>query len=88
MSLNCQSLRNKVYSVLNFIEENNIVIACLQETWLGHGDKNVYQSIHEYGYNTIKYERNKDTKKGGGVIIAFKSNLCFKRLVINSKLSF
>ena len=71
---------------MSFLEENDITIACLQETWLGSGDKSVYQSMQEHGYKIVKYER-KD-KRGGGVAILYNSNVQFKRATLNASLNF
>ena len=49
---------------MSYIEENNIEIAFFQETWLNRGDKNIYRSIQEYGYQTISFERKESQ---GGV---------------------
>ena len=81
LSFNCRSIRNKIHGVMSYIEEKQIEIACLQETWLNLGDKSLYQIIQEYGYKTITKERR--DARGGGVAILYKPNLKIKKMTLN-----
>ena len=74
ISLNCQSIRNKIYSVLSYLDEKQTEIACLQETWLSTGDSSIYQIIKEHGYKILKVER-KESIRGGGLAILYKTGL-------------
>ena len=40
VTFNCRSIRNKTQEILSYLDENNVDIAVLQETWLNRGDKN------------------------------------------------
>ena len=84
--MNCQSARNKSYALINYIEENEFDITCLQETWLNSGDQNIYQLFKEYDYKLFKHERN--GVQGGGILILSKPNLCLKRVNIDKNLTF
>lgn len=76
VSLNCQSIKNKVYDVMSYLEEKKTDLACLQETWLKLEDKSTYEIIREHGYKIIKLERTE--KRGGGLAILHKPNLRLK----------
>ena len=78
-SLNCQSIRNKIYSTLDHLDDNHTDIAFLQETWLNRGDKSLYQVFNEYGFEYLKQER-KNKKGGGGLAILYKSKILLKKL--------
>ena len=82
ISLNCQSVRNKIYEVLSYLDDNQTEIACLQETWLNSGDQSIYQVIREHGYHIIKKERS--IGRGGGLAIIYKCNLMLKKLYLKS----
>ena len=77
-SLNCQSIRNKIYSTLDHLDDNHTDIAFLQETWLNRGDKSLYQVFNEYGFEYLKQER-KNKKGGGGLAILYKSKILLKK---------
>ena len=81
-SLNCQSVKNKTFKVLNYFEDSGVKIACLQETWLRSGDTSVYEIFKDFGYKFLRKERS--GTRGGGLAILFRADLeikrCFARL--------
>ena len=81
ISLNCQSLKNKIVKVMEYIEDKKADLVFLQETWLKSADKSIYARIkNDYNYDIIKKMREEG--KGGGLAILFKCtvqvNECFK----------
>ena len=62
-SLNCQSIRNKILKVMGYLEESNVHIACIQETWLSAADNSICEMFKEFGYKSLKYVRTES--KGG-----------------------
>ena len=82
-SLNCQSLKLKCQTVLDYLFESKVDIALLQETWLKRDDLNVYSEIHELGYKT--YNLTKNSRRGGGLSIIFRPNLTVKRIYIKQE---
>lgn len=65
-----------------YIEENDIDIAVVQETWLNRGDKNVYAEIKDHGFKILKQMRKVGTD-GGGLAIIYKPQLDIRKTVIN-----
>ena len=52
------------------IEENDVDVALLQETWLNKGDGSIYAELQEEGFKIFKLERT--DKRGGGLAILVK----------------
>ena len=77
VSLNCRSIKNKIQSVLSYIEDNNTTIALFQETWLSDSDKSIFTQIKEYGFDIIK--KGREDRRGGGVAILSNPNLSMKQ---------
>ena len=75
MTLNCRSLRKKTHQLKTILDDNNIDIALLQETWL-QGDLSVYAEFKEKGFTIRKLERS--GRKGGGLAIMAKTSTCQK----------
>ena len=68
MSFNTRSIRNKIQETTEYLKDNNIQIAFVQETWLNAGDNSILAEINDYGYNIITQNRTqRDT--GGGVAV-------------------
>ena len=86
LSLNCQSMKNKVQNVMTYLEDNHVDISFLQETWLTSGDKNILAEIKEYGYKIQNQTR--DTRRGGGLSILYKSNIQLTRLPAKPEMKF
>ena len=84
--MNCQSLKNKSYKILGYLEENKVNVACLQETWLKPTDKSVYRLFQENGYKIFKRERT--ASKGGGLAILYNPELNMRRCYTNQDESY
>lgn len=76
MTLNCRSIRGKIAQLKVLIDDNSVVIAALQETWLNQGDASIYAQFTEMGLKSFKLER-KD-RRGGGLAILINSSMCRK----------
>ena len=84
---NVQSLnQTKFYSVLEYLLERDIGIACLSETWF-HDDTNYQTSLLEFAGNFSVYSRHRVTEtRGGGVCLLMKNK--FKSVKQNKGSSF
>ena len=80
-SLNCRSIKNKSVRILNYINENKIEVALLQETWLSEADKSIFAEFNEFGFKSYNYTR--EFKRGGGVSILYKRHLETKHISLN-----
>ena len=78
VSFNCRSIRNKTQSILSYLDENKIDVACFQETWLDNGDSNILVEIKEYGYHVINQPRQ--LRRGGGVLMLYKPTVQMSKL--------
>ena len=65
-TLNCFSIRNKLYDVLFSIIDNDIDIICLSETWLNLTESAIESEVQELGFNLVSRSRG---SRGGGVAI-------------------
>ena len=72
LSWNVRSVLNteKLDVVLQYMEDNNICIACLCETWFDAQNGTFTARIKKAGYD-IKHA-NRDGKRGGGVALIYK----------------
>ena len=73
MSLNCQSIRNKVNETLELMSSNSIDILFVQETWLRKSDTPIMQQIREAGYELFTERKCRKIDRGGGVGVIFKN---------------
>jgi exonuclease III len=71
LSYNCRSIRNKVSEVVSKLDELDIDICMLQETWLTKGDDSVIAEIKDYGFE-INSRRRTSRSIGGGVAVLYK----------------
>ena len=63
---------------MSYLQDNDILISFMSETWLTENQNNVTAVIKSYGYNIIHKPRSDDAKtRGGGVAIVFKKSLNF-----------
>ena len=84
ISLNCQSLRNKIFKVMEYVTDCNADVILLQETWLNHGDKSMYSILkQDYGYSFLKKMRN--GSKGGGLVTLFKTSTKLNKVFLAQK---
>ena len=79
MSLNCCSLRKKTAQLKVLIEENQLDLIVLQETWLKRYDKSIYGELRELGFIIKSLERT--DKKGGGLAILIKRAILLDKRV-------
>ena len=78
MSFNTRSIRNKIQETTEYLKDNNIQIAFVQETWLNAGDNSILAEINDYGYNIITQNRTqRDT--GGGVAVLTHPDISLTR---------
>ena len=70
-TLNCFSIRNKLYDVLFNVIDNDIDIICLTETWLNLNESSIESEVRELGYNLVSRSRG---SRGGGVAILMKNS--------------
>jgi exonuclease III len=73
MVWNVRSLNNKCDDVMILLQDSNIDIALITETWLTEQCNNTTATIKSYGYSIIHSHRH-DTK-GGGTAIIYKTTL-------------
>ena len=67
--MNTRSVRNKAQFVKDYIDDNNIDIVALTETWLSDGE--VLTDLTNGGYNLVHLPRK--NRRGGGVGLLFRS---------------
>jgi exonuclease III len=70
---NVRSLNNKCDDVMIYLQDNNVDIAFISETWLTEQCNNTTSTIKSYGYSIIHSHRH--DAKGGGTAIVYKSLL-------------
>ena len=88
ISLNCRSMRNKMQSIMSFLDENSIDIAFIQESWLRKSDGHIINEIKEYNYKVISFRKPRKLDFGGGVAVIFKQYLKLKQIKTESFRSF
>ena len=77
---NPRSINNKVSAVMHLMEDKNIDIAAICETWLTDKSNTITATIKDYGYNI--FHNHRVDQRGGGVALLFKSTI--KSTKINS----
>ena len=60
---------------MSYLEENNIEIAFIQETWIKKTDGHLFKQVEEFGYSLLTFRKPRRLDLGGGVAIIFKHNL-------------
>lgn len=78
---NATSIRNKSHALSQYLYNNNIAVACICETFL---KPNEPFSIKNY--TVVRSDRASDTR-GGGVLIAIRKDLNYKKLCTSSSLA-
>ena len=73
LSWNVQSLCNKIHLILQVLNDENIDIACIQETWFSSESNIITSIIKKAGYNISHVYRS--DKVGAGVAIIWKNQL-------------
>lgn len=72
---NAGSLNKKLQDFIALLEDEDLDIAAVTETWLASQHNNATAELRDKGYTIYHY--NRDVKKGGGVALIFKSNFKF-----------
>ena len=78
LSWNVRSVLNdeRLENVLQFIEDNNIMIACLCETWFDSQNGKFTAKMKEAEFEIL--HANRGGKRGGGVAVVYKKSLKVK----------
>ena len=72
---NAKSLNNKIDEFVSLLEDADIDIAAVTETWLASQNNNTTSELSAKGYSI--YHFNRDDRKGGGVALILKNNFKF-----------
>ena len=72
---NARSLNNKTYEFMQLLDDNDVDVALVTETWLSGESGTTTFSIKEMGY---EIEHSHRSKKGGGVAIIYKPTVSIK----------
>ena len=64
MSYNCRSIRNKHFEVASLMQQNDIDIALIQETWLRDTDGFIIKNIEDHDYYVKSYRKPKKSDLG------------------------
>ena len=57
------------------LEDFNIDIAFIQESWLRASDRAIFSQISEHGFSVHSFRKARKVDLGGGVAAVFKSGL-------------
>ena len=60
---------------MEIVEQKDIDIICLQETWLRKCDAAIIEEIKEYNYSVLTERKPRKIDRGGGVAILYKSHI-------------
>ena len=84
-----RSINNKVEQVMDYLEDNNISIHFITETWLTDAHNNITAAIKSHGYKLHHCIRQHHEKsRGGGVGIIYHNSLNLTKVFINHGTSF
>ena len=77
--LNARSVCNKTEMLANKIQEENVDICCIAETWLHEGDRDnvIIGQLCPTGYDIIHQPRK---TRGGGVAVVYRNSLKMDRI--------
>ena len=78
MCWNVWSILNeeKLENFMQIIQDNNITIACVTESWFDSKNGTFSQTIKRYGYEL--HHSFREGKRGGGVAILYKKQFMVK----------
>ena len=74
--INCKSVQNKIHGIQQTLEENNIYISVLTETWIKVEDNLTQPRLFLQGYKSILVPRNNRTR--GGLAVMHKESINMK----------
>ena len=83
--MNARSIRNKFNELQAYVAEENPDIICITESWLNLNNKDNEKTYLLEGYNM--FNKDRQNKLGGGVLIYTKRNLRVLEIKTNSTLS-
>ena len=83
---NPRSLNNKIDYLVQMMEDNDIVIAVVSETWLTSATSYVTGYLRDHGYSIHHHYRL--GQKGGGVAIIFANTIMIQQSKVHSFKSF
>ena len=69
------SLQNKLDDFISLLEDEDLDIAAITETWFTTQHNNITAELWSKGYSI--YHFNRSTRKGGGVALIFRNNFKF-----------
>ena len=75
MLWNPRSLQNKLSDFVAVLEDEDLDIVAITETWMSGQHSNITAELRDIGYSM--YHFNREKPKGGGVALVFKSNFKF-----------
>ena len=75
---NACHITNKIDELQGVIENNNVTMSIITESWLS---SDIPSSSTSIGGNYITYRKDRESSQGGGVIAYIKSDLKSKRIV-------
>lgn len=90
-SINIHSIRNKIISIVEFLNEHNLDLLFICETWLHGSETEVIQAALPSHYKIEHAPRSEDTMdRGGGVAIIYKTVFSLVKILptFNTKTSF
>ena len=74
---NARSLRNKLESLRDTLNEIGADVCAVTETWFRTSDNQIKQTLeyfkHKYGYEFLRKDRSTD-RRGGGIAVCFNSS--------------
>ena len=71
MLWNARSLNSKLVEFISLLEDEDLDIAAVTETWMISQHSSITAELRDIGYNI--YHFNRDTRKGGGVALIFRN---------------
>ena len=75
MLWNPRSLQNKLSDFVALLDDEDLDIVAITETWMSGQHSNITAELRDKGYSM--YHFNREKRKGGGVALVFKSNFKF-----------
>ena len=75
-------MNNKLIDVIEYVNELDLDIVAVQETWFNEDELTKLVEIQELGYNVLSKPRK---RRGGGLLILYKSFLAIKLVSTNDK---
>lgn len=81
LNWNCRSIRNKVEEFFHFLENHEIDIAVITETWL-----QLNNSMYHDNYSIVRADRDSpDATRGGGVAILVRNGISYSKLETSTR---